>query len=298
AGADDQGHARPRRAPVLLRVLPGQDRRGRAPALDGDPAARAAAPRLRLRDVRRRRLDPRPHDRDDRAHRHRDDADAAGPPHGGRPLGRRAAPHRGAARGRRRPQRPGTARRPAGRPAGRVGQARAGPGVRLRARLARQGVGRLLRGRGGVPGEAPALGRLRQRRRALRREVPRRRRLRDHADVLPRRRLPAPARPGRRHRLRGADHPGRHARDERRADRADGGPVRRGLPARARRRAARRRRRPGRRAARGRRRGDRDVRPAAGRGRAGAALHHPEPVDGDAGDLVAARPAVGAEERV
>ena len=105
----------------------------------GDPRARAAAPRLRLGDLRRRRLDPRPHGRDDRAHRHRHDADAAGPPHRRRPLRRRAAPDRRAARRRRRPQRAGAARRPAGRPAGRLGAAPEGLRVRRGAGPAGQG---------------------------------------------------------------------------------------------------------------------------------------------------------------
>ena len=50
-----------RRPLVLVRVLPAEDRRGRAPALAGDPRARGAAPDVRVGHLRRRRLDPRPH---------------------------------------------------------------------------------------------------------------------------------------------------------------------------------------------------------------------------------------------
>ncbi|CAA9314488.1 MAG: 5,10-methylenetetrahydrofolate reductase, partial [uncultured Frankineae bacterium] len=288
----DQGHARERLTAVLLRVLPGEDRRGRAPAVDGHPAARAAAARLRVGDVRRGRLDPRPHHRHDRAHRDRHHARAARAPHGGRPLDRRAAAHRRPARRRRGPQRPGPARRPAGGSAGRLGQARPGAGVRRGARPAGQGLRRVLRRRGGVPGEAPTVAGRRQRHRALRRQVPRRGRLRHHADVLPRRRLPAPARPRGGDRLRGADPAGDHAGHQRRPDRADERPVGSGLPARARRRAARRRERPRGSAPRRGRGGLDHVRPAAARGGARSALHHAQPLDRDARDLVAARPAV------
>ena len=52
--------ARGGRTVVLLRVLPAQDRRGRAQLWQAHPPARAAAADLRLGDVRRRRLDPRP----------------------------------------------------------------------------------------------------------------------------------------------------------------------------------------------------------------------------------------------
>ena len=61
-------------------------------------------------------------------------------------------------------------------PEGRALRGRTGP--------ADQGVRRLLRGRRRLPRDAPALGRLGHRHRALRRQVPRGRRLRDHADVL------------------------------------------------------------------------------------------------------------------
>ena len=138
---------------------------------------------------------------------------------------------------------------------------RRGPGP------AAQGVRRLLRRRRGLPREAPAVARLGHRHPVLRAEVPGRRRLRDHPDVLLRRGLPAAARPGRRRGLRRADHPGHHAGDQRQADRAVRPAVQRGVPAGPGRAAARRRGRQGRDAP-GRRRGrDRAV-PAAARPRA------------------------------
>ena len=70
--------------------------------------------------------------------------------------------------------------------------------LRLRARRADQVDGRLLGGRRGLPGAAPALAGLRHRRRDVREQVPGGRGLRDHPDVLPRRGLPAAARPRRR----------------------------------------------------------------------------------------------------
>ena len=60
-----------RAADVLLRVLAAEDRRGRAAAVEDDPRAGAAAAVVRVGDLRRRRLDPRPHDRDHRADRAR-----------------------------------------------------------------------------------------------------------------------------------------------------------------------------------------------------------------------------------
>ena len=72
-------------------------------------------------------------------------------------------------------------------------------GLQLRRRTGRahQVDGRLLRGRRRVPGAPPPLAGLRDRRRDVREEVPRRGGLRDHPDVLPRRGLPADARPRR-----------------------------------------------------------------------------------------------------
>ena len=46
-----------------LRVLPAQERRGRAPTREDHPRAGAAAAVVRVRDLRRRGLDPRPHPR-------------------------------------------------------------------------------------------------------------------------------------------------------------------------------------------------------------------------------------------
>ena len=71
--------------------------------------------------------------------------------------------------------------------------------LRRRARRADQGVRRLLRRRRRVPRAAPALARRGDRHPALRREVPGRRRLRHHPDVLLPRGLPPAPGPGRRH---------------------------------------------------------------------------------------------------
>ena len=120
------------------------------------PPAGAAAADVRLGDLRRRRVDPGPHRPGHRPDRGRDHAHPGRPPDRGQPLGRRAAARHRLVRGRRRAQRAGAARRPAGRAGRGVGAAPRGPGVRRRAGPAGQGVRRLLRRRGRVPGEAPA----------------------------------------------------------------------------------------------------------------------------------------------
>ena len=124
-----QPAARRRRHQRLLRVLPAQDGEDGGDAVGGDPAAGAAAAALRLGDLRRRRLHARAHARDRGAPGAGDDARCrprtdlrAGDQGRGRRgrarlLGRRRAPHRGAARrSRRRRRAPSTARIPAATP--------------------------------------------------------------------------------------------------------------------------------------------------------------------------------------
>ena len=122
----------------------------------------------------------------------------------------------------------------------------------------------------------------------LRPQVPGRRRLRDHPDVLRRRRLPAAARPGRRGRLRHADRGRGHAGDPdgtiERSEQLSGAPFPPALAERFERvaddpEAVR---------ALGIEQCSRDVRAAARRGRAGHPLHHPQPVDRDPRGVAAA----------
>ena len=78
-------------------------------------------------------------------------------------------------------------------------------------RPGRQVVRRVLRRRSRLPRAAPAFPRYRGRHEALRGEVPGRRGLRDHSDVLLRRGLPPSAGPRAQARLRRPDHPRHHA---------------------------------------------------------------------------------------
>ena len=73
AGEGDR-QARPGPARVLGRVLPAQGRGGRGRAVAGDPAAGAAGPGVRVRHLRRRRVQPGPHDPHHRPDRDRDHA--------------------------------------------------------------------------------------------------------------------------------------------------------------------------------------------------------------------------------
>ena len=109
-----------------------------------------------------------------RAHRDRDHAPADGPPHRGQPLGGRAAQRDRPLRRGRHPQRARRARRPARRPAGRLGSAPRGLPLRGGAGPLVRGSRRLLRRRRRVPGEAPAFARPRVGRALLRAQVPRR----------------------------------------------------------------------------------------------------------------------------
>ena len=145
-------------------------------------------------------------------------------------------------------------------------------------------------GRRGVPGKASALAPTWDSdARHFVAKVRRRCGLRDHPDVLRRRRLLAVARARRPAGLPRPDHPGRHAGDERWPDRADGAAVGRGFPGGSGRAVARGRRRSNG-GAGDRRRGSHGVvAQAAGGGRARHPLHHAEPLDRDAGDLRAAR---------
>ena len=126
------------------------------------PRAGGAAAVVRLDHVRRGRLDPRHHGRGHRADRHRDHAAADGAPHRGQPLGRRAAQHH-----RRATPAPASATccccaatRPATRRASGSRTRRGCTYADELVRLVRRDR-RLLRRRGGVPGEAPALAGLR-----------------------------------------------------------------------------------------------------------------------------------------
>ena len=103
---------------------------------------------------------------------------------------------------------------PPGDPNGGVGAASRGRRLRLRPGDAAARARRLLHRRGRVPVQAPTLGVHRIGHRVVHREVPGRRGVRHHADVLRRGRLSAAARSGERGRLRRADHPGHHAGDE------------------------------------------------------------------------------------
>ena len=104
-----------RPAIVLVRVLPAQDRRGRADALADGPRDRGAQAHLRLGDLRRGRLHPGPHRAPHRADRRRHDAHPCGASHLRGRQPRRAARRRGAVRGRGRQHHAGPARRPARR---------------------------------------------------------------------------------------------------------------------------------------------------------------------------------------
>ena len=182
---------------VLLRVLPAQDRDGRAAALAGDPPARAAAADVRLGDVRRGRLDPGPHRPGHRADRRRDDADAGRPPHGGQPLGGRAAP--GGRPVRRRGVRNVLALRgdPPGDPAGPSGhRTPTGCGTPTSWSGWSGRLGDFCVGVAAFPQGHPRSPDLDTDARVLRPEMPGGRRLRDHPDVLRRRGLPAAAGPG------------------------------------------------------------------------------------------------------
>ena len=183
---------------VLVRVHAAQDRGGRTAAVAGHPAAGTAAAHVRLGHLRRGRLDPGPDGPGHRPDRGGDDA------HPGRATSPRSTtrwPSCGMSSAPMPRWACGTCSRCAAtRPATPTGSGwRIREGLQLRGRPgpADQGVGRLLRRRGGVPRGAPALARPGLRHRVLRRQVPGRRRLRDHPDVLLRRGLPAAAGPGR-----------------------------------------------------------------------------------------------------
>ena len=112
--SDEQDRRHPRGgAEPLVRVLPAEDARGRAPARGDDPRAGAAAPDVRVGHLRRGRHHPR----DDARHRHpdqpRDVAHGDGAPHVRGPHPRRAHGDRHALPRRRDRQHPRAARRPA-----------------------------------------------------------------------------------------------------------------------------------------------------------------------------------------
>ena len=224
---------------VLLRVLPAEDRRGGAPALQGDPRARAAASRPSSRSPTARAADARPHRAITRRIAEQTDAASDGAPHVV-PRGRRCArssastPTRASAT-----SSPCAATRPPS--GGGVGAATPRPGLR-------RGLVRLLKASATSPSAS------RRSPRSTRRSPRRGRRITfaakadagaefavtqfffDAADYF---RLASgwrrPDHPG---------DPGPHAGDERQADRAHVGPLRRRLPGRARPAAARGRGRP------------------------------------------------------
>ena len=150
---------------ISFEFFPPKDEAGRAAALDRAARARGAAADLRLGDVRRRGLDPRPHGARSPRASPRDHADADGAPDLRRALPRRAAVGDRVLRRRRGAQRARAARRPARRPGHAVGADTRRARLRQRAGRAGHLPRRLLRRRRGVPRGAPG-GRERRGRRA------------------------------------------------------------------------------------------------------------------------------------
>ncbi|CAA9464128.1 MAG: 5,10-methylenetetrahydrofolate reductase, partial [uncultured Solirubrobacteraceae bacterium] len=282
-GAHRRAAGQLRRALVLLRVLPTEERRGRAQARGGARRALAPGADVRVGHLRRGR-DGEPEAQDDRDRRPgearpRPGGDGALHLRGGDRLG--AALDARADAGDRHRQRPRAARRPASGRDGLAGHRRR-PDLLARADRAHPRRVRLRHRRRVLPGGPRPRQRRRERPALHEGEGRRGRSLPDHPAVLRQRALLRLRRPRPRHGHRRPDHPGHHADHQLRAAAALHRPVRGGdprRPARGARGPRRRSRRGGRLRSRLR---DAAVRRPPGQRRAGYPLLHAQPLAGDA----------------